>query len=292
LASIFLSQASSTRLFHVNMATPVTSESSPIRVSWVSTGLSPVIPGRLGLCFCPGKQLRQLRLRAGHEEQGRPIHRNLDADLKRIHGLGCRSLICLLNEAELRCLGIRKYGESVERAGISFVPYPIVEGAGAVDGGHSIDEVHAVIRDALDVMKAGDNVVMHCRGGVGRAGMMGACLLLLLGEAQSPKIAIELVRQRRCKQAVETTRQEESVSKYFDWLRQRGGSLRLVPAARRLSDSRKPALLQKLSVSQEGLFAKSVADADASTVLLSSGYPESSHVEESSTNCTAEVPRM
>ena len=44
-------------------------------------------------------------------------------------------LICLLNEAELRCLGIRRgYGEAVEKTGVTFVSYPIVEGAGAADG--------------------------------------------------------------------------------------------------------------------------------------------------------------
>merc|ERR1719487_2353090 len=103
-----------------------------------------------------------------------------------------------------------------------------------------MEQAQAVLSNAIKTMRTGGHVVMHCRGGVGRAGMMGAALLLLLGEAQNPKHAIELVRQRRCKQAVETTRQEEFVAKYFKWLRQQGGSLKLVPAARRTSSSCKP----------------------------------------------------
>lgn len=257
------------------MSTTVTSESNPIRVSWISTGLSSEVPGRLGLCFCPGKQLRQSRLRSGHEEQGRPIHRDLHADLKRIHSLGCRSLICLLNEAELRCLGIRgKYGEAVERVGMAFVSYPIIEGASAVDGATTIEQAHAVISNALEVMRSAGSVVMHCRGGVGRAGMMGACLLLLLGEAQSPKHAIELVRQRRCKQAVETTRQEEFVSSYFEWLMQRGGSLRLVPVARRPSDSCRPLPKEQFACKRiANAGAESKTDLDISSTCTS-GYPE------------------
>lgn len=259
---------------------PVTSESNPIRVSWVSTGHSEAVPGRLGLCFCPGKQLRQSRLRAGHEEQGRPIYRDLVADLERISGLGCRSLICLLNDAELRCLGIRGgYGEAVERSGMTFVSYPIVEGASAVDGkGTSIEQAHAVLSQAVEMMQTGGSVVMHCRGGVGRAGMMGACLLLLLGEAQSPKNAIELVRQRRCKQAVETMKQEDFVSAYFEWLRSRGGSLRLVPAAKRQSNALKPEASEQLPETVGGPIATAAAkisnSVDAMEALSRKGYPE------------------
>ena len=52
--------------------------------------------------------------------------------------------------------------------------------------------------------------------------MMGACLLLLTGEATIPKQAIGLIRTRRCKQAVETRRQEDFVKRYFAWLIETG----------------------------------------------------------------------
>mmetsp|Transcript_18625 Transcript_18625/g.30962 ORF Transcript_18625/g.30962 Transcript_18625/m.30962 type:complete len:142 (+) Transcript_18625:1-426(+) len=55
--------------------------------------------------------------------------------------------------------------------------------------------------------------------------MMGACVLLLLGEARSAREAIQLVRRRRCKQAVETLKQEKFVSTYLEWLRCHGVEL-------------------------------------------------------------------
>jgi cyclin-dependent kinase inhibitor 3 len=99
------------------------------------------------------------------------------------------------------------------------VHFPVVEGAGGADGPGRAGFVaaHEVIAAAAGCVEAGGRVVMHCRGGVGRAGMMGACALLLLGEASTPSDAIALVRRRRCKQAVETRRQEDFVKAWHRW---------------------------------------------------------------------------
>lgn len=107
-------------------------------------------------------------------------------------------------------------------AGIEFVHYPIVEGAGAGDHTGTMQAAHAVVVGAASVLQRGENSVMHCRGGVGRAGMMAACLLLFTRAATTPIHAIGLVRKRRCKQAVETRRQEDFVKRYYVWLTETG----------------------------------------------------------------------
>ena len=48
------------------------------------------------------------------------------------------------------------------------------------------------------------------------------CLLLFTGEARGPKEAIALIRKRRCKQAVETRRQEDFVKRYWRYLVETG----------------------------------------------------------------------
>lgn len=132
-------------------------------------------------------------------------------------------LVCLLNDAELRSLGIKgDYGTAVDLAGIEFVHYPIIEGAGAGDHSGTMQAAHAVVVRAASVLQRGECSVMHCRGGVGRAGMMAACLLLFTCEATTPGQAIGIVRKRRCKQAVETRRQEDFVKQYYTWLTETG----------------------------------------------------------------------
>jgi len=57
-------------------------------------------------------------------------------------------------------------------------------------------------------LSAGENILVHCRGGLGRAGMVSARLLVESGV--EPEAAIERVRAAR-PGAIETPRQEEWV---------------------------------------------------------------------------------
>lgn len=57
-------------------------------------------------------------------------------------------------------------------------------------------------------LRTGGSVVVHCRGGLGRAGMVAAMLLVLMGE--NPRRAIERVRAVR-PGAIETQAQEAYV---------------------------------------------------------------------------------
>lgn len=60
------------------------------------------------------------------------------------------------------------------------------------------------------------NILVHCRGGVGRAGLVACCILINTCEFKSHKDVIEFVRKRRDKRCVESRKQEEFVKKYFE----------------------------------------------------------------------------
>ena len=81
-------------------------------------------------------------------------------------------------------------------------------------------------------------LVFHCRGGVGRAGMMGACLALRLGLTPTSAAAVGWVRQRRCNRAVETAKQEEFIDRYAKYIGLPTG--RKLPAWKRKPPKPKP----------------------------------------------------
>lgn len=62
------------------------------------------------------------------------------------------------------------------------------------------------------------NVLIHCRGGVGRAGLLACCILSNLCEFSSPNKVIEFVRKRRDKRCVESRKQEDFVKDYFTFI--------------------------------------------------------------------------
>lgn len=86
----------------------------------------------------------------------------------------------------------------------------------------SADKTKVLVLELMARMQRGHVMAIHCRGGVGRAGTIAACLLLELGRCKGmARTAIAEVRNRRCPQAVETRRQEEFIFKYADNLRNR-----------------------------------------------------------------------
>ena len=199
-----------------------------MRVSWMSGKILPGEHvnefegggGRLGLCCCPGKRLKKPRPRAGHEEAEGPIMRDMRADCQQLAGAhGVTMIVCLLNDYELRSIGVdsKAFPAIVRACQMEFVQFPIIEGTAPTEG---IAGVQQVIAQAREETSRGGRVAVHCRGGVGRAGMLAACYLLQTGEARTSKQAIALVRKRRCKQAVETRRQEDFVVQYSKWLKE------------------------------------------------------------------------
>jgi protein-tyrosine phosphatase len=177
-----------------------TSASHPITVSWLDAAAP---AGRLGLCYCPGKNVVR---------EGVRWARSLDEDLGHlITAHGANVVVCLLSDAELRALGVgRDYAARVRKAGLELIQLPIIEMFAPEDMADAL----RVIEDIFERMQRGSKCVLHCRGGVGRAGMLGGCLLLRMGICSRVKEAIELVRKRRCKRAIESRSQETFILEF------------------------------------------------------------------------------
>ena len=129
-------------------------------------------------------------------------------------------MVCLLSDAELRCLKVRDYAAAVRAHNLSYVNLPMIEMAAPDD----FDEACALISDLRRRIESeGEVLAVHCKGGIGRAGLVASCVLLALGRQSRARDAIGEVRRRRCKTAVETSRQEDWVVRYEAWLRGGGG---------------------------------------------------------------------
>ncbi len=73
------------------------------------------------------------------------------------------------------------------------IQHPIVEGGPP----SSMEAFVPIVHRVLNHLSLGDSVLCHCRGGVGRAGLLASCVLLGAGICASPCEAIALVRKRR-----------------------------------------------------------------------------------------------
>ena len=167
-----------------------TSESDPIRIAGVNAGM-----GTIGVTFAPGKN---------DGRYGGPCARDLDTDLDAIAARGAEAVVTLLEPDELRWLGITRLGDGVERRGMEWLHMPIRD---VSTPGSAFEARWPVFSRGLRArLDAGDNILVHCRGGIGRAGTIAARLLAESGV--DPNEAIRRVRVVR-PGALETTMQEE-----------------------------------------------------------------------------------
>jgi ADP-ribosyl-[dinitrogen reductase] hydrolase len=154
--------------------------------------------GRVGITFCPGK--KQASAMTGCWE------RDLDTDMAVVASWGAALVVTLVEDHELTSLDVEALGATVARHHMDWLHLPIRD-VSVPDAAFEAAwaQVGPGIRDRL---AAGFDVLVHCKGGLGRAGL-AACRMLIDTGAQ-PEAALATVRQAR-PGAVETLSQEQYV---------------------------------------------------------------------------------
>lgn len=174
-----------------------TSQTHPLQIAEVSAGPA---YGKIGITFCPGK----------HDLLAATCtwKRDLAIDLDAVAAWGAKLVLTLLEPIEISALKVPDLGAEIQCRGMLWQHLPIAdysvpseefERKWLAQG----DEIRAVLRQ-------GDNILVHCKGGLGRAGMIAARLLAELG--MDPVAAIRSVRRAR-KGAIETPSQLALVRK-------------------------------------------------------------------------------
>ena len=167
----------------------------PLEIADVSAG--PIL-GRVGITSCPGKYDQHAM--SGYWD------RDLAIDLDAIQDWGAAAVVTLLEPKELVLLRVEHLGEEVNRRRMLWFHLPIADVSTPDDG---FERNWDLAGDALrTLLRIGRDVLVHCRGGLGRAGTIAARLLTELG--MEPAIAISRVRAVR-PGAIETQDQEKYV---------------------------------------------------------------------------------
>lgn len=146
--------------------------------------------GRIGLCACPG------------------IERSLATDLGELRDWGARGLVSLIEDHEFAMLDVRSLPERVEALGMRWWHLPIRDMETPDE--HFETRWRETGEELRELLGRGLAIAVHCRGGLGRTGMIAARLLVELGS--EPAIAVASVREVR-PGAIETAEQERFVYK-------------------------------------------------------------------------------
>ena len=172
-----------------------TSLTHPLQIAAVSPGSN---LGRIGITFCPGKKQAVAATGAWH--------RDLGLDLATISDWGATAVLTLIETHEMAALQVEGISAVVARQHMDWVHAPIPD-VSTPDAAFEAawGEIGEGLRDRL---RAGFDIVVHCKGGLGRAGMIAARLMVELGVPLGQAIA-EVRRARPG--AIETAAQERHV---------------------------------------------------------------------------------
>ena len=174
-----------------------TSETDPIRVATVTPGAD---HGRIGITLCPGK--------TDPAGISGAWARDLGADLDAIERWGATAVVSLITDEEMDCLGVRGLAAAVRERHMEWWHAPIPDGR---PPGPDFEDRWAAVGEALrDRLRAGFDILVHCKGGLGRAGTVAARLLVEFGASADD--AVRRVREARSPHAVETRSQEAHVA--------------------------------------------------------------------------------
>ncbi len=117
-------------------------------------------------------------------------------------------VLSLLTPDEERDLDLDDEAREVRTQGMDFTSFPIPD--------RQVPRSEAKWAEVLDrvarALSTGKNVLIHCRQGLGRSGLVAACLLVKKG--MSPGAAVELVSAARGASVPETAEQRDWIDHY------------------------------------------------------------------------------
>ncbi|GAB5357011.1 hypothetical protein AAMO2058_000337000 [Amorphochlora amoebiformis] len=164
---------------------------SPPRLFMGEVDIPELEGSKIAICPCPGKREREL-----------------PRDLDQLKKWGADAIVTLVERDELRMLRVGDIESETVKRGMKWYHCPIPD---FTDPGGPFEAAWAegAGREVRDILENGGKVVVHCRGGIGRAGTIASRLLVELGVC-SPLEALRRIREVR-PGAVETWEQEQHV---------------------------------------------------------------------------------
>lgn len=121
---------------------------------------------------------------------------------------GVDVVLSLLTTEEERDLDLANEASTVRSQGMEFLSLPIPDRQVP----YSETEVAAILDALSSSLTSSKNVVIHCRQGVGRSGLVAACLLAT--EGLSTKLAVERIGSARGIPIPETREQRDWIDHY------------------------------------------------------------------------------
>jgi protein-tyrosine phosphatase len=161
----------------------------------------------------------------------------LEGEVRALRDAGVDVLVSLLTALEAEMQELTEEASYCVAGGIEFISFPIADRE--VPG--STPDFLGLVRRLAWHLEGGQTVAIHCRQGIGRAALVAACVLAMLGE--KPDVALERIAAARGRPVPDTDEQRRWVLRFAETrLKEARGktlllSTRALPAAPALAEA-------------------------------------------------------
>jgi protein tyrosine phosphatase (PTP) superfamily phosphohydrolase (DUF442 family) len=132
----------------------------------------------------------------------------LSDDIANWKRAGMDAVLSLLTPDEEQSMNLQEEAGEARKQGMEFTSFPIPD--------RQIPSSEAkwsgVLEEVTRALSEGKNVVVHCRQGIGRSGLVATCLLVRKG--MSPGAAVEIASAARGISVPETSEQRDWIDHY------------------------------------------------------------------------------
>ncbi|KAM9477272.1 cyclin-dependent kinase inhibitor 3 isoform 1-T2 [Clarias gariepinus] len=172
---------------------------TPLQISWLSLQVVECSQF-LGICPLPGCRYKEIR-------------RNMEKDVDELCAQGVQDVFVLCERAELVRYRVPGLLECYTRHGLSVHHLPFPDG-----GAPELHHCTHILDELQHCLHTQRRTVIHCYGGLGRSGLIAACLLLQLSISMTPTEAIEILRELRGGGAIQTVKQYNFLQEFREKL--------------------------------------------------------------------------
>jgi len=170
-----------------------TSESHPLQIDWITSDL---FTGRIGITLCPGKY-QPISWSGGW-------NRDLEADISAIEDSGATTVVSLVEDTEMERLRVQGLGKAIIERSLNWIHLPFKDTTAPDE--YWVQDFDLVAPSIIASIMKGESIVVHCKGGLSRAGTVVALLLQELG-IKMPT-AVKMIREVRSVDCINQEQEE------------------------------------------------------------------------------------
>ncbi|CAN7998484.1 unnamed protein product [Ixodes hexagonus] len=161
---------------------------TPLKIDWLDLSMFGY-PDSVGLSGLPGCKFKD-------------TWRDTARDLEYLKLEDVSDVFVLCTGGELTLYRVPNLLTDYETHGITVHHHPLKDGTAP-----SIQQLMTILKEIGQVIGEGKRALVHCFGGLGRTGVVAACLLLNLDDSMTPEHAVRKVQELRGTRAIQTVKQ-------------------------------------------------------------------------------------